>query len=77
MKSAVDFMQNERVSELAMLSSDPALALKPDPMFRAQFRNPDEIMECDFKWTNAGPNHIPMFPPTWTGATFWRRSPKD
>jgi len=78
MKLAADFMHNDRVvSELAMLSSDPALARKPDPRFRAKFRNPDEIIEDDFKWTNAGPHPVPTLPPTWTSATFWYRSPKD
>jgi hypothetical protein len=77
MKSAIDLMQNERISELAMLSSDPALALKPDPMFRAQFRNPDEIIEGDFNGIEA--NTRPPFatPQPWACATSLRRSPKD
>src|SRR5262249_4990641 len=78
MKSAAYFIENERVvSELAMLSSDPALTSRPDPTFRVKFRNPDEIMECDLKGIGVGSYPVPPPPPTWTSATFWRRSPKD
>jgi hypothetical protein len=35
------------MSELTMLSRDPALTFRPDPAFRAKLRNPDEIIEGD------------------------------
>ena len=47
MKPTADFVEDERalVSELAALSRDPALTFRPDPAFRAKFRNADEIVE--------------------------------
>jgi len=65
------------VSELAMLSNDPALTSEPDPKFRPKFRNPDEIMQDDFNWDNLGSSPRPTLPPTWASPAFCRRSPKD
>jgi hypothetical protein len=56
MHSASNFVDDERLlrSELARLSSDPTLALHPDPRFRAKFRNPDEtddiVEQTDFTY---------------------------
>ena len=76
---AADFVENEivAVSELAKLSSDPALTSRPDPTFRPRFRNPDEIIDNDFGPLDAGSYPVPIVPPTWMGAASWRRSPKD
>jgi len=77
MKSAADFAQRERVavSELSRLSSDPALTFRPDPAFRAKFRNPDEIIEGDFN--QVGTRAVATVPARRTCAALWRRSPKD
>jgi hypothetical protein len=77
MKTEVDFGHSAKVaSELATLSSDPALTIRPDPAFRVKFRNADEIMETDFKEAETG---TPLFltPQPWTDATSLRRSPKE
>lgn len=77
MKPTAGFVQNERmVSELAMLSRDPALTFRPDPAFRANFRNPDEIAEGDVDRIYAGPRPVCTVAPQWTCAAL-RRSPKD
>jgi hypothetical protein len=77
MKPIAGFVQNERVvSELAMLSRDPALAFRPDPAFRANFRNPDEIAEGDFDGIYAGARPVCTVAPKWTCMAL-RRSPKD
>jgi len=79
MKPATVFVENARVavSELAMLSSDPALTFRRDPTFRAKFRNADEIIESDFNQIEVGSHSGPTSPSSWTGAILWRRSPKD
>jgi hypothetical protein len=79
MKTITDFVEKERrsVSELARLSCDPALTFRPDPTFRARFRNPDEILESDFNYLEARSYHVSMLPAAWTCSTRWRRSPKD
>jgi hypothetical protein len=68
--------RGQTLSELATLSRDPALAFKLDPRFRAQFRNPDEIIEGDF-----GIHGLtrPYFAAgqSWTGKVSWCRSPKE
>jgi hypothetical protein len=64
-------------SELATLSRDPALAFRPDPAFRARFRDPDEIIEGDFDGVHTSTNFVFTTPPQWQGAASWRRSPKD
>jgi hypothetical protein len=65
------------VSELAKLSRDPALAFRPDPTLRSKFRNPDEIIEGDFNFVDAGACPVCAMPPHWTCAASWRRSPKE
>jgi hypothetical protein len=66
------------VSELAKLSRDPALTFRPDPTLRSKFRNPDEIIEGDFNFVDAGAAFpVCAMPPRWTSAASWRRSPKE
>jgi hypothetical protein len=79
MKPAADFVQNERaaVSELAALSRDPALTFRPDPTFRAQFRNADEIIEDGFEGIDASARPVFIAPPRWTYPALWRRCPKE
>lgn len=74
-----DFVENVivAVSELATLSSDPALTSRPDPTFRPKFRNPDEIIDSDFGRLDVASHPVLTVPPTWMGAALWRRSPKD
>lgn len=77
MKGVADFGQHDNVaSELANLSRDPALTLKPDPSFRPKFRNPDEIIENDFNVIDACRRPGSAMSPRWTCA-IWRRSPKE
>jgi hypothetical protein len=79
MKPAADFVENERaaVSELAALSRDPALTFRPDPAFRAKFRNADEIIEGGFELIDASTRPFFTVPPRRTCAASWRRCPKD
>jgi hypothetical protein len=79
MKPAAVLVENAglAVSELAMLSSDPALTFRSDPTFCAKFRNADEIIESDFKQIEVGSHSGFTSPSSWTGTTLWRRSPKD
>ena len=78
MKPTPHFVQSEKfASELATLSCDPALTFRPDPAFRAKFRNPDEIMEGDFNGIDAGTRPVSAMPPCWAYAAAGRRSPKD
>jgi len=80
MKQAADFVEKERaamVSELAALSCDPALTSRPDPAFRAKFRNADEIMEDDWEDIEAGARPAFTAPPRRTCAASLRRCPKD
>jgi len=59
-----------------MLSGDPALTVRPDPDFRAQFRNPDEIIEGDYNSIDVELRSV-FATPRWAGTASWRRSPKD
>jgi len=78
MKPTAHFFQSEKfASELATLSCDPALTFRPDPAFRAKFRNPDEIMEGDFNGIGAGTRSVSATPPCWAYAAAGRRSLKD
>jgi hypothetical protein len=78
MKATAHFVQSEKfASELATLSRDPALTFRPDPAFRAKFRNPDEIMEGDFNGIDAGMRPVSATPPRWACAASGRRSLKD
>jgi hypothetical protein len=78
MKGTAHFVQSETMaSELATLSRDPALTFRPDPAFRAKFRNPDEIIEGDFNCMEAGTPRVSAMPLRWACAASWRRSPKD
>ena len=78
MKALTDFAQsNNAVLELATLSRDPALTFRPDPRFRAQFRNPDEIIEGEYNSVDMGVHTVGRTPMHWRGAASWRRSPKD
>ena len=78
MKADTDFAQsNNGVWELAALSRDPALTFRPDPGFRPQFRNPDEIIDDDYNGVDAGVHSGGRMPTHWAGAASWRRSPKD
>jgi hypothetical protein len=78
MKGTAYSVQSETmVSELATLSRDPALTFRPDPAFRAKFRNPDEIIEGDFNGIEADARPISPMPQRWACAGSWRRSPKD
>ena len=79
MTPVAECVENEivAVSELATLSSDPALASRPDPAFRPKFRNPDEIIDNDFDRFDLGSHPVHALRPIWTGAALWRRSPKD
>jgi hypothetical protein len=71
------YVQERPVSELATLSQDPALTFRPDPAFRAKFRNADEIVEGDYNGIETGVRPVGATPFTWAGAASWRRSPKD
>jgi hypothetical protein len=78
MKPTPHFVQSETfASELARLSCDPALTFRPDPAFRAKFRNPDEIMEGDFNGIDAGTRSASATPPCWAYTAAGRRSLKD
>jgi hypothetical protein len=78
MKTAAHFVESERrVSELATLSRDPTLTFRPDPAFRAKFRNPDEIIEGDFNGIEASARPPFATPQRWACAASLRRSPKD
>jgi hypothetical protein len=78
MKATAHFVQSEKfASELATLSRDPALTFRPDPAFRAKFRNPDEIMEDDFNGIDAGMRPVSATPPRWACTASGRRSLKD
>jgi hypothetical protein len=74
---AQTYCRDKAFSELAMLSRDPALAFRPDPAFRARFRNPDEINEGDFSGIRSLAGPYVAAARTWAGAASWRRSPKD
>jgi len=78
MKALTGFAQSSNaVLELATLSRDPALTFRPDPRFRAQFRNPDEIVEGDYNDVDTDVHAVGRPPMHWRGAASWRRSPKD
>lgn len=68
---------NAMISELANLSSDPSLAFRPDPGFRAQFRNPDELVETESDTLETGLRTVTPTSAVWVSAAAWRRSPKD
>jgi len=78
-KPTADFVDKETlvILELATLSCDPALTFRPDPAFRAKFRNADEIMEGDLECIAASPRLVFTAPPPPTGAAPCRRCPKD
>lgn len=67
---------NALMSELATLSSDPSLSSRPDPAFRAKFRNPDELVEGE-SYVEAGTRAVAATSATWVRTASWRRSPKD
>lgn len=79
MRQATDFVGNKKVavSELAALSGDPALTFRPDPAFRAKFRNADEIIEDGFERVDGSAGPVFTAPPQRTRAESWRRCPKD
>jgi hypothetical protein len=78
MNASAEFVPSrERLSELATLTRDPALAFRRDPAFRAKFRNPDEIIEGDFTGIGAGTGVVSARPLRWASAVSWRRSPKE
>jgi hypothetical protein len=78
MKGSAEFAPSrESLSELATLTSDPALAFRCDPAFRAKFRNPDEIIEGDFTGIGAGTRAVSATKLRWASAMSWRRSPKE
>jgi hypothetical protein len=76
MKSSM-YVQERAVSELATLTQDPALTFRPDPAFRANFRNADEIVEGDYNGIETGVRPVAVTPRRWAGVASWRRSPKD
>ena len=76
MKAAEHLLNPIPASELSRLSRDPELAFRPDPAFRPNFRNPDEILETDAKSVHDNAHHLSTIPPAWRCAT-WRRSPKE
>jgi hypothetical protein len=77
-KAAAQLIQTDRMaSELATLSCDPALTFRPDPAFRAKFRNPDEIIEGDCTDIDAGRPAVSATKLRWASAVSWRRSPKE
>lgn len=63
--------------ELATLSADPALTFRPDPTFRAKFRNADETFEGNFNGFDTDTRPLSMTSARWRGVACWRRSPKD
>jgi hypothetical protein len=78
MKASAEFVPSrERLSELATLTRDPALTFRPDPAFRAKFRNPDEIVESDFASIDSGTRSLSATSLRWASAVSWRRSPKE
>lgn len=79
LKPTTDFVEKETrvISELATLSRDPALTLRPDPAFRAKFRNADEIMEDDLERIDASARLVFTAPPPRKCTASWRRCPKD
>jgi hypothetical protein len=79
MRMEADYSQstNAMISELAALSSDPSLSFRPDPAFRAKFRNPDELVEAESRNVEAGMRTVAATSATWANAASWRRSPKD
>jgi hypothetical protein len=78
MKASAEFVPSrERLSELATLTRDPALAFRCDPAFRAKFRNPDEIVESDFTSIDTGAPAVSAAKLRWANAVSWRRSPKE
>ena len=79
MRMAADPSQstNAMSSELATLSSDPSLSFRPDPAFRAKFRNPDELIEVESNTVEASMRTVATTSATWVCAGAWRRSPKD
>jgi hypothetical protein len=66
----------QRMSELTMLSRDPALTFRPDPAFRAKLRNPDEIIDGDFDGLHSLARALTPSRQTWAGIASWRRSLK-
>jgi hypothetical protein len=72
----MNFLENEARagSELARLSSDPALALHPDPTFHAQFRDADETDYCEADFAEFSK---PPAPPTWVAGVACRRAAKE
>jgi len=79
MRMEADYSQstNAMMSELASLSSDPSLSFRPDPAFRAKFRNPDELVEAESYNVEAGMRTVAATSATWIRVAQWRRSPKD
>jgi hypothetical protein len=59
------------------LSCDPSLSFRPDPAFRAKFRNPDELVEEEPNTIEASMRTVATTSATWVRAAAWRRSPKD
>ena len=68
---------NAMMSELATISSDPSLSFRPDPGFRAKFRNPDELVEAESDTVETGMRTVTAKSAVWVRAAAWRRSPKD
>ena len=68
---------NAMMSELATISSDPSLSFRPDPGFRAKFRNPDELIEAESDTVETGMRTVTATSAVWVRAAAWRRSPKD
>jgi hypothetical protein len=79
MKPAADFVEAERAAilELATLTRDPALTSRPDPMFRAKFRNADETIEGNLEHIDGSARHVFTRLPQRTLSASWRRCPKD
>jgi hypothetical protein len=78
MRIDTDFSQSTKVmlSELAGLSCDPELSFRPNPTFRAKFRNPDEIAEAESYEVEAVIRPVASASGTRAHAS-WRRSSKD
>jgi hypothetical protein len=78
MRIDTDFSQSTKamLSELAGLSCDPELSFRPNPTFRAKFRNPDEIAEAESYEVEAAIRPVASASGTRAHAS-WRRSSKD
>jgi hypothetical protein len=79
MRMTADYSRSTNVmmSELAALSCDPSLSFRPDPAFRAKFRNPDELVEEEPNTIEASMRTVATTSATWVRAAAWRRSLKD